>query len=256
MNLARGPNECGVMHPLAGETLLAAWDLGSIAPASMRAIPLLIAACPKLAEADAESMSLPARDLALLRLHEQSFGSTLSAFTTCPCCGERLEFALPASDVAATLNSAAQAVCSFIHEGYALRLRLANSADAAAAATESDLAAAQTVLLARCLHAADVNGTTITLADLPEPTRAEALRQLDDMHEAAELSVSLACPACRRAETVLLDMAAFVWTEVGNAVRQLLADVHELAWAYGWAESAILSMSPGRRRAYLEMVRS
>jgi hypothetical protein len=31
--------------------------------------------------------------------------------------------------------------------------------------------------------------------------------------------------------------------------------VHELAWAYGWAESAILAMSQQRRAAYLERVR-
>ncbi|MGI8568880.1 MAG: hypothetical protein ACR2KT_07315 [Methylocella sp.] len=125
----------------------------------MRAMPLLVVAFPTLAEAEAESMSLPAHDLALLRLHEQSFGITLSAFTTCPCCGERLEFGLPLSALAATLSSAAQTARSFVHEGYALRLRLADSAAAAEAAMEPDLAAAETLLLDCCLHAADVNGS-------------------------------------------------------------------------------------------------
>jgi hypothetical protein len=53
-----------------------------------------------------------------------------------------------------------------------------------------------------------------------------------------------------------LDIGRFLWFEVRNAAQRLLREVHELAYAYGWSESAILAMSFHRRQNYLAMVRT
>ena len=47
---------------------------------------------------------------------------------------------------------------------------------------------------------------------------------------------------------------ALLLREVAAAARRLMADIHELASAYGWSEAAIVSMSTARRAAYLEML--
>jgi hypothetical protein len=75
------------------------------------------------------------------------------------------------------------------------------------------------------------------------------------MHEAAEIALTLTCPACDARQVVHLDIAGFLWAEVRHAAQRLLDEVHELGWAYGWSEGAILTMSASRRQAYLDRVR-
>jgi hypothetical protein len=88
----------------------------------------------------------------------------------------------------------------------------------------------------------------------PEAVPAEALRRFDEMHAAAELTCAVECPGCGARELLDFDIARFLWAEVRAAARRLLAEVHELASAYGWSERDITTMSPARRYAYLEMI--
>jgi hypothetical protein len=201
-------------------------------------------------------MSAPARDLALLQLRRQSFGDALSAFAACPSCGELLEFALPAAALAATLRSASHDDCSISHDDCAIRLRLANTADIAAAAAAPDLDDARALLLSRCAEATNAEGETVPLERLADGVRNEVLVRLQAMHDAAELTVVLSCPHCRAREPLGLDIPAFLWAEAHRAADLLLDEVHQLAAAYGWAEEAILAMTASRRRAYLDRLLS
>lgn len=256
MDTATGPERRGEVHALAGEALLTAWERASLEPQPARALTLLLIGRPDLKEPDVAAITVPERDLALLELRQRSFGPTLAAFFVCPSCGERLEFTLPSATAAAALERAAHPEATLLHEGWSLRLRLANSADIAAAAAAPDLEAARLLLLARCLKAEGREGDAVPLATLPPTARAAALERLSVMHEAAELTVSLCCPSCGNPQSVLVDVPTFLWMEVRHAAQRLMEEVHELAWAYGWTEDAILAMSPRRRQAYIEMVRS
>jgi hypothetical protein len=55
---------------------------------------------------------------------------------------------------------------------------------------------------------------------------------------------------------VLFDAGSFFWSELGAWARRLLHEIHSLARAYGWSESEILTLSPARRQAYLELIGS
>lgn len=240
-----------IQQPLAGAALLAVWERCGAQNPPARALTLLRAGCPALGEAEAAALPLTVRDQALVALHACSFGTTLSAFTVCPSCGERLEFALPAREIAASLRAAAiESV--FEQDGVRLHLRQANTRDMADAVASPDLAAALGSLVARCVEAVDADGRAVML---PERLRQAASERLGAMHEAAEISVALVCPGCAARQTVYIDVAGFLWDEIRPAAQRLLGEVHELAWAYGWAESAILAMSPLRRQTYLDRVR-
>ncbi|MBN9561882.1 MAG: hypothetical protein J0H14_14320 [Alphaproteobacteria bacterium] len=242
-----GADPTGAVRTLSGEALLATWERCSAGTPSSRALAMLCAGRPTLAHADAAALSLATRDAALLELHASKFGPDLSAFVACDACGERLEFELRTADIAATLQ-AADVSDTMMLDGVMLRLRMANTIDIAEAAAASDLEAAHDVLLARCTEG-------VNPAELPDALRDAVLARLEAMHEAAEISFSLGCPACAARQAIQFDIASFLWAEIRHAARNLLDDVHELAWAYGWAESAILAMSPQRRAAYLERVR-
>jgi hypothetical protein len=236
---------------LSGSALLAAWERGAAEPPPARALTLLRVGCPALAEEEAATLPLTLRDYALVALHTRSFGPTFSAFATCEACGERLEFMLPAQQVAASLQ-AADLDCTLAQDGVTVRLRLANTRDMTEAAASPDLETARFQLLARCAQAVDGDRRIVAL---PDSLRDSALDRLDAMHEAAEVAVALICPVCDARQAVHLDIASFLWAETNHAAQRLLDEVHELAWAYGWSEGAILAMSAARRQAYLDRAR-
>ena len=85
----------------------------------------------------------------------------------------------------------------------------------------------------------------------PEVVRAlsEAMAARDPQ---AEVRLRLVCPACGSDRIALLDVVTFLWTGIRTRAERLMREVSDLARAYGWSETDILSMSPARRRFYLE----
>ncbi len=247
--------EHGVIHrPLAGDVLLTAWERGARRSWSELAMGLLSAGCPGLPPGAAWAMTIAARDRSLLELHRLSFGETMAAFAACQACGERLEFAIPCDWAAGVLDGARGETLSV--DGWSVTLHLASGADLLRAAAEPDTDAARRALLGSCILANDPDGAAVPYHLLPEPIQARAEARLAGLHEATELSATLACPACQAPQTVLVDLPGYLWAETRNAARRLIAEVSELANAHGWSEAAILAMSGTRRRAYLEMIRA
>jgi hypothetical protein len=70
----------------------------------------------------------------------------------------------------------------------------------------------------------------------------------------AEVRFALACAACGHQWKAVLDIGELLFSEVGASARDLLGQVHALAYAYKWREADILQMSAARRRLYLQMV--
>ena len=68
----------------------------------------------------------------------------------------------------------------------------------------------------------------------------------------AEIALTLTCPGCAASWDETLDPAAFVWAELDAEVRRVASEVLALSRAYGWSEAAITSLTPWRRRLYLE----
>jgi hypothetical protein len=246
---ATGSDALAFGQAICGAALLAAWERGIAEPPPV--LTLLRAGYPGLTEEEAAALPLTWRDRALALLHQLSFGPVFLAVAPCESCSARLEFTLSAELLAASLQAAAAE--GVLADGeVTARLRLANTRDLSDAAAAPDLEMARLRLLARCVEAVDRAGRVVAL---PQALHAAALDRLDAMHDAAEIAARLLCPACGVSQTVHLDIAGFLWAEVRHAARRLLDEVHELAWAYGWSESAILAMSAARRQAYLERVR-
>jgi len=126
------------MRALTGEALLAAWEAAAQLPELLRPLALLAAADPA-GSAFLSALPLAKRDLNLVRLHTMSFSPDLAVFGTCPDCGERLEFALPADEVAASLSAPADArPVEWIEDGRAFRLRPVTTDDLVAVAGVPD----------------------------------------------------------------------------------------------------------------------
>ena len=67
------------------------------------------------------------------------------------------------------------------------------------------------------------------------------------------MAIALRCPVCAHAWSQDFDIAAFFWAELEGRVERILREIHALAGAYGWTETEILELPPGRRQRYLEL---
>jgi hypothetical protein len=111
-------------------------------------------------------------------------------------------------------------------------------------------------LLDACVVRATVDGTDVLPSELPGAAREAVEAAMEEGDPFAEVTLTLACPACGHEWAETLDPAPFVWAALGDAARRLVADVADLASAFGWSEHDVLTMSPGRRRLYLDVVRA
>ena len=71
---------------------------------------------------------------------------------------------------------------------------------------------------------------------------------------AAGVTARLTCPECGNDVEADVDVVRLLAERVADQARAVLADVVTLAAAYGWSEREILTMSPVRRRSYLDLV--
>ena len=230
---------------LSAESLLQVWEGGHRRPVADRSLHLLAQALPHASRDTLSRIDLPTRDWHLLQLRRQWFGSSLEGYADCPSCGERMEIAVDAADVA---GECPQDSPSFVSQD-GRRFRLPTVGDLASLANIDDPEAATHQLLERC-SLDDAHGSNLPaiLQEVDEGLAALAA--------ARGFYLTLSCTGCGNPSQHALDPADYLWAEVSAGAAALLEEVHLLATHYGWAEHDILAMSPTRRRAYLSRIES
>jgi hypothetical protein len=131
---------------------------------------------------------------------------------------------------------------------------MAYSIDIAAVIAYEDIQTAQNSLAKRCIIQAIQKGKSISENELPSDVINRLAEYMDEYEHNAEILLDLKCLSCNHCWQMPLDMVLFLWKEISSYARHLLQEVHCLASAYGWCEEAVISMSPVKRRYYLEMV--
>jgi hypothetical protein len=226
------------MRALSANELLSVWECGNGQPPVQRALSMLAAGCPEASSDSLTRLTIGQRDARLLELREVTFGPGLTGVTDCPECGEKIELTLNSSDLhSATAGELATEVAVKAN-GREVRFRLPTSADLLAAGNPEQL-------LERCL----LSGGNHVRQNL----RTAASEKMSSADPMADIRLPLNCPSCEHKWEAPFDIVAFFWREISATAQRLLREVHTLASAYGWTETEILSLSPTRRRAYLEL---
>jgi hypothetical protein len=132
-----------------------------------------------------------------------------------------------------------------------LRLRVPNAADLITLAAATRVGDAKRLLLERCLLSSPGKRSVPVWDDAFFKAVNEAMSQADPQ---AVVELNLQCPSCASTWPSFLDIASYLWRELEVWAKHTLREVHWLARAYGWSETQILTLSPNRRRLYLEMV--
>ncbi|GAA1857198.1 hypothetical protein [Myceligenerans crystallogenes] len=225
---------------------LALWEaLGTTPPPAGGAVVLLArGAAPDLATACDLPLAVAAQ-AALAELRERT-GPTLATVLDCAGCGDVLDVALALDALAAPAATPAEARVPAA--GGDVVVRTPTTTDVLAALESDDPG---THLRERCeqwppgADRADRAGLADRVADA-----AEALAG------AAAARARVTCPGCGRETVADVDVVRLLAERVTEQASALLADVAELAGAFGWSEDEILAMSPWRRRAYLGLTRA
>ena len=237
-----------------GETL-ALWEaLASTSPVARGAAVLVaLGAADGLADAVRMPVATAAR-AALGELRERA-GPQVQTVLTCPDCGAVLDVPLlldellelfdgtdPTDVVPAAAGGGAVTVDGVVVRG----------------PTTEDLLVAiaspqpSTALRDRCVTWPA--GMAAAILDPAVQERVSAA--VEELGGASALAVRLDCPDCGGEVAAEVDAVALLADRVADEVRDLLADVAELAMAFGWSEADVLRLSDARRRAYLDLARS
>jgi hypothetical protein len=177
----------------------------------------------------------------------------LSSLTDCPACGEQLELNFKVADI--RVSSTSPHVPLYLsHSGYDVELRVPNSLDLLQLAECSTVAEMRARLFEQCVVSAVHDGAVERASEMPAEIVELAIQRIGDADPQADVEVNLNCPECRHVWQTGFDIVSYLWSELHSWAWQILREVHVLAANYGWRESEILSMTPQRRRGYLEIL--
>ncbi len=246
------------MRALSDGELLAVWEQGMAQSSLQRALLLLAAAMPETSPDELARLTIGQRDMLLLALRRLMLGAHAESVATCPQCGATVELTL---DIAA-LQAEAQAVPANGQEtdlvleqaAYTVRFRLPTSVDLAAVMGKADVGLLRERLFERCVTAVEHDGKPASRPDLPDAIVEDVISRMAEADPQADIRVTLGCPDCGHEWQMVFDIASFFWHEIAARAQRILGEVHALARAYGWSESAILALSPQRRYLYLELL--
>jgi len=236
--------------------LLRAWDGSQARSPAARPLAYLESLAGTPPDQGWKHLPLGLRDARLLDLQEQTFGSLLHCLSDCPSCRTTIEFTVPIQ----ALRRPVPAETTVLEcESQALRVtfRLPNTSDLLAVDEATDEATAAKRLFACCLISAQrTDGSSLSANDIHDELVAQVSEQMAAADAQADVVLALVCPACQHPWEAPFDIASYFGLELNAWARRTLREIHELASAYGWSESEVLQVSPSRRQAYLEMVRS
>jgi hypothetical protein len=226
--------------------LLALWERGASRHALDRSALLYAAARPDAGLDAIGRLPLGEINVRLLELRAAWFGDRIQAHVDCENCGQRLGLTITVSDLLLPAPRSEPRDVTAV----GLRCRPPCLQDLAAIARERDPARAARHLLERCrLPGGDDDG-----AVLDEEMVRAIEDALEDADPHADLAFDVRCETCGHSGTAQLDPCELLWDDLTARARVLLAEVHQLACAYGWSERDILALAPERRASYLAMV--
>src|ERR1051325_11039833 len=208
--------------------MLSVWEAGGAAAAHARAVALQSAAWPEAPEGGWAERPIGERDGLLLQLREAWFGPHVEATAVCPACGERVEAGFETSGLGP--RSRHEGALEVSIGGRAVPFRIATTSDVLAA-TGGGAAGARERLLERCVPG---------WRGLDQPSLDAVVAAMSGADPLADIRIELTCPACGQCWALAFDIGAHLWGDLDDWARQLLRDVHTLAWAYGWGEREIL----------------
>jgi len=203
-------------------------------------------------------LSVGDREALLLHLRRLALGERMPCVLECPACREKLDLDLAVSELLVPsydrVTDTHELSVAVGDNSYRVRFRLPNGADQEQAAQfASSPDAATELILRRCIQEVVGDGE-ISAERIPTPLADRIAAAMAELDPQAELAFDLTCPTCAHGFQLGLDVAGYLYRELGRNEADLYRDVHLLALHYHWSENAILRLSRRTRLMYLDLL--
>ncbi len=186
------------------------------------------------------------RDYLILQLRRLSLGDEVAAVLTCPACSAPMDVSFRVSEVPVEGQSQKTLSHTMPAAERLIRFRLPTGGDQEDLLGANPEEAAEE-LLDRCIL--DAGGQALS-----EQERAAVVDEMERVAPRVELELDMTCPECSHSFVAPFDTTAFFFDEMKVNSKQLLREVHTLAFYYHWSESEILRLQRARRREYLALL--
>lgn len=244
------------MQKLSAAQLITLWQEAWSSTPAERALAICSAANQEQSTQEVVSLPIGQRDKCLIDFRQKLFGRQLSFLAECPGCETQIELDLSTKDISfASPPNDSELLSVSADDGTKVSFRLPNSLDLLAIQNASSLNERKRGLLSRCVQNAERDESKISVSELSDVATSAILQAMDEADPQANVEVPLRCVECKNRWSALFDIVSHLWAEIDAWVQKTLNEVHLIASAYGWSESAILSLSPARRQLYVGMLR-
>jgi hypothetical protein len=244
-----------MLQTLSPNDILNIWEQGFSRHPIDRALTIILYSYPDITFEEITKFNILKRDICLLDIYKKNFGSLLRCFSTCPSCKENLEFEIASEDILSKQNEIKEKyLINFTVNDININLRLPNSLDLASVALYENAVMSRNELIKRCVTEARNENKAFSRSEITQEIIDAVSEYMDGYEHNGEIDFELKCNACGHEWQMPFDILVFLWKEISSHAKRLLYEIHAIASAYGWREEDILSMSPARRRFYLEMV--
>jgi hypothetical protein len=238
------------MAPTAAR-LLQAWESGT-AVAPLDRSPSLLSSLGAIAAGErTDDLTVGQCDARLFELRRALFGEMLEVVASCPACQTEVELTVPLGDLQPPVREGPPAPVAVQADGYTLLCQIPRNRDLRALGRPGGEVGARDLLAQCVLDVKAPDGSPAALGKLPDAMVDAAVETLAASDPGAQTALRVRCP-CGSEWVDELDIRDVVWSDLTDWVGRTLAEVHQLARAYGWSEAEILAMSGWRRRWYLE----
>jgi hypothetical protein len=196
----------------------------------------------------AKELATPDRDRMLATIYISTYGSRVESVVNCSQCDSPFDADFSLEDLIHHVDSeAAQANIEEESSGvYKLPdgrcFRLPTGEDECATLGMSP-EEAERFMLNRCILKGD-----------PTEDAQDVQRAMRDIAPILDLDMDARCPECDHQQVVRFDIQYYLLYRLIQGQRQLSLEVHQLARAYGWGLSEILSLPRSVRKIYVQLV--
>lgn len=243
------------MHPFTETELLNYWEYNMNQTMIHRGINLLCLVYTQINKEDISGLSIGERDARLIIIRERMFGYMLRNIAECPVCSEIIEWETDIRDIKLQSPDEIRTVNEYIlkESGYTIQFRLPDSMDVFEVINMDESHKKSEELLKRLIICSKFKNRTCNFSDLPEKVLKVLDQRIEKENPQAEILMNVQCMSCNHNWELQFDILSYLWSEISNWARRILNDICSLAREYGWSEHDILSMTPARRKIYLDL---
>ena len=223
---------------------------GTGTPAAIALVDRLLVAAPGTGVGPGMAAMLIGsdRDRILTAIYTRAFGAQVQSTVTCNECGESFDLDFRLDQLAESLGE--QTGHATLHPGEdglftlenGVRFRLPTGEDECSVIGMT-IDEGVLELARRCV----VGGNTTSDIE-------KCQQSMEEVAPIVDLDLDAVCPNCDAAQSLHFNLQQYLLQKLIAERRQLAAEVHSLARAYGWGLNEILQLSRNQRRMYAELV--